>query len=89
MKEKEGIGKSPKIEEFSEELELRKGRIELAKFAGLMATAVGGASALIFSEDERVRIIGVTMLIGLTTYPVAQVGKQLLKDWRGEDFSNE
>lgn len=83
MKESKGISKSTKIEEFSKEkeLELRKGRIELAKFAGLMVTTFGAASALILSEDERVQVVGAIVFIGLLTYPVAGIGKQILREW--------
>ena len=74
-----------RLEKPTETCTLKNRRIEMAKTAALLIAMVCGAGLMGFTEPP-LQYIGGVIFLCLLGYPLFLMGKQVVKDWRGDDL---
>lgn len=78
----------PSQQEELMKAELKERRIEQAKLAGFSGLIVAGGGALNFGE-ELVKLAGGVIFVGAMLYPLVDMGRDFVKDWKGDDIRAE
>ncbi len=67
---------------------LRERRIGCLKTVGLIATPLGGTIALLYSDNEKIRLLGALVVVGCVATPGITILKQEVNYFLGKDISD-